>query len=134
MLSLRSVSAAPGEGPAPETASRVRRPQHRLDVAAPCARVRRCGCFLAAVEYEENESDQFLEVPRVTLRRRRRRKSWIFPPSRADGDVEQLVLGSTTEVDPRPAHLQQYRACMATIRCWSGRAGKLWLRLGRDIV
>ena len=64
-------SAAPGaKAPAPET-SRItqlstRRPQHRLDVAAP---VRESASAvvepLAAVEYEENESDRSFEVPRV---------------------------------------------------------------------
>ena len=58
------------EAKAPETARitqlATRRPQHRLDVAAP---VRESASAvvepLAAVEYEENESDRSFEVPRV---------------------------------------------------------------------
>ena len=64
-------SAAPGaKAPAPET-SRItqlstRRPQHRLDVAAPVREsASAVGEPLAAVEYEENESDRSFEVPRV---------------------------------------------------------------------
>ena len=64
-------SSAPGaKAPTPETARitqlSTRRPQHRLDVAAP---VRESASAvvepLAAVEYEENESDRSFEVPRV---------------------------------------------------------------------
>ena len=67
----RKRSSAPEvKAPAPEIARitqlSTRRPQHRLDVAAP---VRESASAvvepLAAVEYEENESDRSFEVPRV---------------------------------------------------------------------
>ena len=67
----RKRSSAPEvKAPAPEIARitqlSTRRPQHRRDVAAP---VRESASAvvepLAAVEYEENESDRSFEVPRV---------------------------------------------------------------------